>query len=298
MLETINILMSVNQGYVEQLKTVICSLDANCRDFINLFLVHSGLSQRSIYDIKKMVRDNCHGELHVIKLESDFLAGAKVLSHFSIEMYYRIFASEFIPREIDRILWLDADLVVLRDLHKLFNLNLEGASIAACGHRERTLEDHTMNNDGISRLKLKKGSTYFNSGVILYDLKKIRKNFDREKVIKLIYEHPEKLLNPDQDVLNVLYENDVKIIDWKQYNFQIHYDWSYPNEKILLRDFVTIIHYVGPFKPWTYTTKHFSYNYYWKYYLIHGTRWALIRNELLRIAYVIYMRVKKYKRMD
>lgn len=285
--------MAINRNYLQQMKTVICSLGSNCSCAVDIYIMHQELNSEDISMLQSLTKKMCGGTVYEIKMNSEFLKGAKILSHFSIEMYYRIFASEFLPVNLDRILWLDADLVVLKDLKELFFTDFHGMSVAVCGHRERISNEPVMNITGVDRLGLKKDDVYFNSGVILMNLDKIRENFEKDSVLKLIYEKETLLVNPDQDILNLLYQDDKLVLDWRNYNYQVHFDWKYPNEKQWLEQSATIIHYVGPFKPWVHTSRHFSYGYYWKYYFMHGSKFTYIKNEILKFVFLIYIKLKK-----
>lgn len=287
-MKKINILMAVNREYLKHLCAVICSISRNCKCAIELYLMHSNLKSSDIQYLKKLSNRLCNVNLYEIRMDVDFLKGAKVLNHFTIEMYYRIFASDFLPRSIDRILWLDADTIVLKDLTSFFFMDMQGRSIVCCGHREKSKGDFTSNYNGTIRLGLKKEEIYFNSGVLLMNLKKIRNNFNSSDVLELIYKKSSVLENPDQDILNLLYVNDKLVVDWRLYNFQIHYDWEYEDEKSFLENNTLIIHYVGPCKPWNYTSNHFSYMYYWEYYLLYGKKIEYFKIRILRVAYYIY----------
>lgn len=287
--DIINVLMAVNKNYLEQMKTLICSLGENNNSIIDIYLIHNELAYEDIELLSNLLEKQCKGKLHEIKVSSSFLKGAKVNEHFSIEMYYRIFATELLPQNLDRILWLDADIVTIRSIENLYFTNLKGLSIGACGHREKDVNNNLINNQALKRLKLGNNKTYFNSGVLLMDLNKIRNNFNKDDILNLIYKMESILENPDQDILNIMYCDDVLVLDKNCYNYQVHYDWKDPNEKNIIQNTVAILHYVGPAKPWKATSNHFTYNYYWKYYLKHGKssvynkyKIELARNELVK----------------
>lgn len=267
----INVLMAVNKNYLTQMKTLICSLGENNDPNIDIYLIHNELSSHEIEETAQLLKRTCNGYLHEIKVSEKFLEGAKVNEHFSIEMYYRIFATELLPKNIDRILWLDADIVTIKSIASLYHMDLQGYSIAACGHREKDKSKDLINRSFCERLKLGKDIVYFNSGVLLMDLNKIRKSFNKSATLDLIYRMETVLENPDQDILNILYQNDVLLLDKDVYNYQVHYDWKFANEKEKINEKAIILHYVGPAKPWKPTTYHFTYEYYWKYYLKHGS---------------------------
>lgn len=296
--QKMNLLMAVNEKYVPQLRTLICSLGENCSLPIDIYLMHSKLCSDTIKNLKKIVHEKCKGNLVEIKINESFLKNAKLGNHFSVEMYYRIFASEYLPENIDRILWLDADIVVLKDLKYFYNSNLHNKSIGACKHREKDVLNPIVNQESIKRLGMDTNSIYFNSGVLLIDLNKIRKNFNQEKVISLIRKYNDILVYPDQDILNLMYVNDVHFVDESIFNYQVHYDWNYIGEAKHIKNDVAILHFAGPFKPWDYKSNHFSYDYYWKYYLVHGKRSVYLKYLILKKIYTIYMALKLRQKGD
>ena len=269
--DSINVLMAVNKNYLTQMKTLICSIGDNNCAVVDIYLIHNELDSQDIAETMELLKRKCNGNLHEIKVPKNFLEGAKVNEHFSIEMYYRIFATELLPKNLDRILWLDADIVIIKNLEDLYYLDLQGYSIAACGHREKDEEKKEINELACQRLGLDRDTVYFNSGVILMELNKIRKNFNKSAIMDLIYRMEKVLVNPDQDVLNIIYQHDVLVLDENIYNYQVHYDWESINEKMFVQEHTAIIHYVGPAKPWKPTTYHFTYEFYWKYFMAHGT---------------------------
>ncbi len=269
-MKIMNILMAVNRNYLAQMRTLICSIGDNNCSRVDIYLIHNELNKNEVLETAELLKRKCDGALYEIKVSEKFLEGAKVNEHFSVEMYYRIFATELLPKELDRILWLDADIVTIKSLESLYNLDLQGNSIAACGHREKDKGVMLINSAACQRLKLEDDSIYFNSGVLLMDLNKIRKIFNKSATLDLIYKMESVLENPDQDILNIMYQHDVLILDESIYNYQVHYDWESLNEKDRVQEETVILHYVGPAKPWIPTTYHFTYEYYWKYYLEYG----------------------------
>lgn len=291
-MKTMNILMAVNKNYLEQMKTLICSIGDNNCSRVDIYLIHNELNRNEVSETAELLKSRCDGTLHEIKVSGKFLEGAKVNEHFSVEMYYRIFATELLPKELERILWLDADIVTIKSLESLYNLDLQGYSIAACGHREKDKSMKSINNSACQRLKLNSDTVYFNSGVLLMDLNKIRKAFNKSATLDLIYKMESVLENPDQDILNIMYQNDVLLIDKDVYNYQVHYDWEFSNEKEKINESAIILHYVGPAKPWKPTTYHFTYEYYWKYFLMHSSDKYYKKYKVDLFFYTITYKIK------
>lgn len=287
--------MAINQKYVPQMKVLLYSVADSNDAKVDVYLMHRELSSKDLSEIKYIVQEKLNGSLHEIRIKDGFLANAHINHHFSIEMYYRIFASEFLPQDIDRILWLDADIVVKRSLQEFYNSDFKGKSCIVCAHREKNEEYPLISMEAWQRLKLQGIQPYFNSGVILMNLCKIRKEFDETRVLEIVNKFQDVLNYPDQDILNMIYENDVLFKDKDKYNYQIHYDWPCSNEENHIDNNVVILHYVGPAKPWLYKSRHFSYKYYWKYYLKFGSRVTYIRYEILSSLYATYNYIRRRK---
>ncbi len=288
--DRLNILVAVNGNYITPLKTLICSLGYNNDAIVDIYIMHSCLEDETILDLREFVHAHTGGALHELKVNGVFLKNAAVTSHFSVEMYYRIFASEYLPAKVDRILWLDADIIVNKSLQEFYFSDFAGKSVIVCAHREKNENVPVINEEAVKRLSLQARSVYFNSGVILMNVAKMRESFQHDAAMQLIdgiktRPKTHEILYPDQDILNILYENDRLTVDKDIYNYQVHYNWYFPNEKDHIRDNVVILHYLGPAKPWKYQTDHFSYKYYWKYYLMFGKKWDYVTYSVKKHGY-------------
>ena len=233
------------------LTSLLCS---NAEKKINLYILHTTLTQEDIAKIRRIEP----GRLTVneIKVGGDFLKNAPVTNRYPTEMYYRIFASRILPKELERILYLDPDIVVINPIDELYNIDFEDNFFAAASHTS----DLWMNAINERRLSLPKGSSYFNSGVLMMNLPLLRANQDEAAVFEYIESHKSGLLLPDQDVLNGLYAGMIKEVDMLKYNLSERCFGIYNmkpdrwGEKPLDIAWVLkntgIIHYCGRIKPW------------------------------------------------
>lgn len=169
---------------------------------------------------------------------NDYLMGANLYEtgHYSVAMYYRFLASKILSH-FDKILYLDCDIVIQKDISDLFNIDLENFAFA-----------------GVPYLYFK-GNKDINSGVMLINTKVFNENNICEKCIKYINEN-QSLRLPDQDALNYVCGNlnngGIKLIDVK-YNFSVKYystPWILSNETLLKPEEISIIHYAVLEKPW------------------------------------------------
>lgn len=145
----------------------------------------------------------------------DFSAMPLTLSYITRETYYRCFAHEFV-KSADRIIHLDVDLLVLRDLGDLWNINLSGA--LATGVRCPIMDGRHLKAAGFNPRK----HIYSLAGMNLFDLKKMREINMTERVDFIFKNYAPLLRGQDQDVLNLCFLGKLLEIS-PTYNFATSY---------------------------------------------------------------------------
>ena len=106
------------------------------------------------------------------------------------------------------------------------------------------------------------------------------------------FEVYDKLLYPDQDLLNALFINQVKYAEKKIYNYQLLGEKRLPKDD---KEQVSILHYTGPEKPWDYHCMNNSSKYYWKVRYAQGYWLETVKNYTLAMAYLIYSSLRNIK---
>lgn len=130
----------------------------------------------------------------------------------SYAAYYRILLARFIPENIDRVLYLDGDMLVNTDLRQLFALNMEGKGLA-CVPNYPQLWHELKNKKGQNPYSFKEYVWYFNSGFMLIDLAQWRKQNTEKQVIDFLNTY--EVICPDQDALNAVYKDNIKLMPYK-----------------------------------------------------------------------------------
>ena len=190
--------------------------------------------------------------LHFISVPRELFEDFPETDRYPQEIYYRLAAPLLLPPELDRILYLDADIVVINPLGPLYRSDFEGKLFMACTHTRELL---TRANS--HRLGLEKPVPYINTGVILMELNGLRQTIDLSAVRQYALEHFDALLLPDQDILTALYGSRVKLLDSQRYNLSdrilAFYNANplHPHHSLeWVRQNTVIIHYCGRNKPW------------------------------------------------
>lgn len=129
--------------------------------------------------------------------------GRKV--RYSPAAFYRLLAGEVLSPEIQRLIYLDADVIVNLDIKEFWEYDMAGAPLGAVS--EYALTYHNMVPKEIIRDGTVEQSRYFCSGVLLLDLKSFAaKGGLVQKGMDLLSDHPE-YTTPDQDILNYFFSS-------------------------------------------------------------------------------------------
>lgn len=248
-----NLLFTINRGYVTQLNVLLKSIEvSNLGSSFNVFVLHRDLTILDENIIKRGI-DEDRFSIKLIKISNKEIDCFPVYEkRYPVEIYFRLFASKYLPNNIDRVLYLDTDIVVINRLNKLYDMDFGNNYFIAATHIKKVL--HRFHE---IRLGIEKDDVYVNTGVILMNLKELRKIPIEEDVISFVKNNKKRLLLPDQDILSTLYGDRIKLIDKLRYNFGerdlIKYNVNNPNHKIdinWIKKNVVIIHYYGRNKPW------------------------------------------------
>lgn len=242
---TQDILYCFDENYNKQALTSIISLLDNVSEPINIHIVHKNKSL--FVDLPNVIK--FHQNLNNFKIyefKREVSNFPNILnSHISEATYYRLFVEEILPRNIERILYIDCDVICINDPIK--DIKQEFESLSKSNKTIGVSIEKFSNNEEIeifNRLNLS-SKEYFNAGVMFIDFNKwIKKNVP-EQSTNIIKKLGNKLKFWDQDVLNKIFNSDFRTID-KKFNFilDIQNTTDIPNNTLF-------VHYAGSYKPWT-----------------------------------------------
>lgn len=255
----INILISVNKKFLEHIEEFIITLIYYSSKKINFYLMYieNELNEQDLKKISEFVLKTKKAEIIPIKFNTTDLEGVPLTdnegAYFGLESYSRLFSAFKLPKDIDKILYLDADMICMGDIAELYDINFDGRTWCAC-------QDLGVTEKHLNRIGLPKNYKYINSGMLLINLQKLRKNYTENDIITLIRQIEEKLIYPDQDFINLIFKDDIKIINNK-YNLVIK-DVRYAD----LKEKPLILHYAGSVKPWDDDVSRFEIEYMKPYY--------------------------------
>ncbi|MDR1785146.1 MAG: glycosyltransferase family 8 protein [Spirochaetaceae bacterium] len=258
---TLNILVTVDSNYVMPLKTMLFSLFiSNPHTDFRIILLYSDLRADEISELERYTALFRQKFLPVKAVE---LPGVPAVSYYTRTMYHRLLAYEILPQEIDRALYLDPDILVINPVESLYTFDLGNKLWAACSHAGPIV-------DGINRARLQmpEEGRYFNSGVLLMDLRMQRKELTVSDIFDYVNKYQNRLLLPDQDILNGLYSDRILELNELLYNYDVRKRRRYflASKGEADDDWITthtvVLHFCGKHKPWHKNYYgHFSFMY-------------------------------------
>jgi lipopolysaccharide biosynthesis glycosyltransferase len=250
-----NLVFSFDKNYIDVFKVLLHSIALNNpEEDITIYLLHYDMEEEALADLKQTIR--AYG-FHFTPINCrKFLEESKEITinrYYTIEMYLWLFAPYVLPEDVDRALYLDPDIINLNNMQKFYAMDFEDHLFIAMDYEIKNKIVQPFNN---LRLRTLSAEHYFNAGVALLNIKKLREERQPEEISKAVIQNKSVLILPDQDILNLLYTSEIKNASWELFNldprlyqlFHLLKPEVYNEE--WLEDEVIFIHYGGKHKPW------------------------------------------------
>ncbi|GAB4382606.1 MAG: glycosyltransferase family 8 protein [Elainellaceae cyanobacterium] len=281
---------AADENYAMPLAVTVRSLVANLDPArrVVLFVLDGGIKPSQKQRIERSL-DPQKIEIKWIQPSDDLLKDLPVSEKYPVSTYYRLLLPQIIPDHIQKIIYLDSDLIIQSDLGQLWDIELGNRSALAVQdicHRYVTRTNHI----NPKKYGIKDDCKYFNTGVLVINLERWRTDNTAEKAIDIIRNNPEEMLFADQDALNIVLAGQWGELDprWNQmhavHDYQSWQESLYSEE--VFQDVVQhphIIHFTTPPKPWSKGCNHPEQKLFFQY--LDMTAWQGWRNTLWRRAF-------------
>ena len=257
------IVCGVDQRYLVALGALMASIAAahpGTVSQLRLIVLHHGLGRA---DRAMIVRQAAQLGLAVqIRSVTDVADRYPVSGWVSVAVYLRLAIAQVLGGE-PRVLYLDADTLVLDDLRPLLRHPLGGAALAAVRDPQNPTVGSGIALPGWQQLGLPHGRDYFNSGVLLLDLVACERDDLFGRAHRFLMDHPDQARLWDQDALNVAADDRWVRLDrrWNTFAFSglsrlpgfLHErdGRRLPLPQLVAdEDTAAVLHFAGPVKPW------------------------------------------------
>ena len=247
-----NVLFTIDKGYICHMRVTLRSLIlSNANKFFNAYIMSADIEDDDLALLKKEFEKSC--AFKIIKMDDGEFEGFPTVKRYPVAIYYRIFAPILIDDDIDRLLYLDCDTIVRGDIDLIYMQDFCGNYYIGCTQIRNFLR--YMN---ALRLGVDKDFVYLNTGVVVMNVKELRKVLNVEEIKQFTLKNKRKMILYDQDIIYKFFGDKIKLADTRKFNLsdrririenmridrdeKIDADWIEEN--------AVILHYLGKNKPW------------------------------------------------
>lgn len=259
------IVFATNDMYAPYLGVALYSLIEHTSkgNQYNIYILVGEINRHHQKRILSLQRENISIEFIDVKERMQKFHFVTV-EHLTQETSYRLLIDQLFP-QYEKILYLDCDVIINRDVAELYREEIGNAIIGAA--RARLCEGLV---EYINRELPISFHGYINAGVLLINISEFHKENIGQRGLKMIAERI--YMTVDQDVLNILCNGKIKYIDGR---WNVEWEHLTGEGKEILIDDVRkdtlnyldepyIIHFTSPFKPWQHPENEYA-EWFWKY---------------------------------
>lgn len=245
--KVVPIFYTINNAYAPYAAASINSLmkHTNPNRYYRIIILHDGLDWITRIRLRNLVTNNCAIQFKKIS-NSLYL---KVIIRYCLKTkgagdyfakavyYYRAFIARLFP-EYTKAIYVDSDTIFRADVGELFDMDLGENAIA--GMVDTKILECKEFQDYVERALGMPYTEYVNSGVLVMDLKKLRKIKYLSQMVEMMKVYDADLLAPDQDYLNVILRGQIAHFSDK---------WNSVPKNPLPKN-TKIVHFNLTYKPW------------------------------------------------
>ena len=277
------VLCAADDNYAKPLAVTLHSAASNLRvgNHLNVVLMDGGISESSWVGLKETLFD-LPITIHVLQPDREEIKDLGTSHHITHTAYFRLLAARLLPDTIDKVIYLDSDVLVKDDLMELWDLDLKGnyclaaidiacpfVDAYAAQKKYGTLKSAIPHFAAVSpianwnELSLDGSAHYFNSGVMVLNIARWRDESIDQKLLACLRDNEKYVWCWDQYALNVVFAGQWGELPsrWNQ-GFHV---FEYPDEScspipnnqfVEMRDNPALIHFTTEFKPWDFWPYH------------------------------------------
>ena len=256
----INICLSCDNNYARHAGVTITSIvyNADKCDNYHFYILDNGIDEAFKQKIMSITKSPITF-FHVN--EEDFKIFKQITTHkyITLPAYFRLKIASYFPN-LDKVIYLDCDTIINTNLRRLNNIDISGYLLAGVQDIKKSI--------------VEQNPTYVNSGVLVFNLDRIRKEHIEEKFFEYTQKHMAEIVCGDQEIINQVCKGRIKLIDTL---------WNVQTGSFINRSNFTkhpyIIHYTSKQKPWNFGSFSYNKHFYFKY--LQKSPWALPQKDLI-----------------
>lgn len=218
-----HIVYASDDNFSEILGVSLVSLFENSKDMqeIIVYILDSSITEENKEKIETVCKNYNRPmpKWLVAKNISEELSMEVEVDRGSLSQYARLFVSSMLPEELERVLYLDCDILIMKSIKELWTLDLHGKTIAAL--MDAFSKYYRANID------LQPNDIMFNSGVMLIDMAKWKEQKIEKKLLDFISKKKGKIQQGDQGALNAVLSHETYCFEPRFNSVTIFHDFNY-----------------------------------------------------------------------
>lgn len=219
----INICLAIhdaNGNYSKYAGVSIQSILCHTSERIHFFILHDdSITEIQKKRISSLIRkDSDLIDFYAVEIPENW-HNLKFIKIYSIGTLFRLLIPNKLPKEVKKVIYIDADTLTNLDIRELWDIDMERASV--CGRKE-VHYDNPLFKEGIAE------DSYVNAGVLILNLERIREKHNLyEESVDFFKEHPNCMWN-DEDAINFVLNGQQKLISSKYNTYTVLQEESEP----------------------------------------------------------------------
>jgi lipopolysaccharide biosynthesis glycosyltransferase len=248
----IHVVGAIDNMYAQHLGVTFASMLMNLSPgtTAHLYVLSAGLNEENKSKLEKTVNRFAGACIQFITVDGSIYEEFIVSGQITRATYLRLAIPDALPPNIQKVIYLDSDVVVTGNIVEMWNTDLRGHAIAAvvdpyCAYRCKDLQIPEK--------------VYFNNGIMVMNLTKWREESISKKIMEYTTRNTKSMVFPSQDPMNAMLYNDWLELSptWNGHT-SIMKEWTDSNPP-------AIIHYTDISKPWHLDNFHPYKKEYYKY---------------------------------
>ena len=268
--DTIHITCNIDSNYVKYCTVMLTSLlENNSSENFHIHIIGPQLTDDDRRKLQGVVERKYGQACSFYSPDETLLSMCRMdpSCYISIATYYRVFLDRILPADIDKVIYLDCDIIVNGPIREFWEQDISGVSIGAVDDMSGGVASY------YERLHYSPEHGYFNAGVLLMNLAKLRRDGFSARASEFLEQRASELAFFDQDLLNALLHTDKKMLPLR-WNIQHGFLRRNRSKRMTSESLqavereikeTVIVHYTGSKKPWQYKSQHPWRQLYFKY---------------------------------
>ena len=240
----INVAMCIDNNYGRYISPLLYSLHQH-HETVNVYLIYADLNEEMFLLLMDLKRVLTHLNIKLKRIPKYMIEQLKniqtIHTGLAISTYYRLFIPTLLPH-VNRVLYMDVDMMVMKNLDELYYTSFEGNYLVAVNDLAMIRQENYWGTTLLGKYY----KNYFNNGLLLMNLYLMRKNQHLSKLLKFIGENYLYFNHDNQDTFNLFYRGAVKY-------FPMTFNWMPYDYRFYVEKFedLSIVHFCGEAaKPW------------------------------------------------